>query len=193
MRRRLGPRAAGAEAAALLVVAVHKRGARGVHVPILGVGVCDGGEVERVHAGHEGADAARVGQAVVLVPSSFGHLSSADVCTIASTLRRKLYTEPPLHMSIAPPPPPRLYPLTSKAGKKKLADTRLLLLLSKGDPPPPPKNQKHRCGKCDDCLLSDCGKCASCLDKPKFGGSGCRKQGCKMRRCAHLREFRGKK
>jgi hypothetical protein len=123
--------------------------------------------------------------------SSFGHLSSADMCTIASTLRRKLYTESPLHMPIAPSSP--LHPLTSKPGKKKLADARLLLLLSKGDPPPPPKNQKYRCGKCDDCLLGDCGECLSCLDKPKFGGRGCRKQGCKMRRCAHLRGFRGGK
>ena len=119
-------------------------------------------------------------------------LSSVDVHTIAATLRRKLYAESPLQMPVAPPPP-QLHPLASKASKKRLADARLLLLLSKGDPPPPPKNQKYRCGKCDDCLLGDCGECASCLDKPKFGGRGCRKQGCKMRRCVRLREFRGGK
>ena len=45
--------------------------------------------------------------------------------------------------------------------------------------------QKHRCGKCEDCLAGDCGTCACCLDKVKFGGRGLRKQGCKMRRCAY--------
>jgi len=48
--------------------------------------------------------------------------------------------------------------------------------------------QKHRCGKCKDCLVGDCGTCVSCLDKRKFGGRGLRKQGCKMRRCAYARE-----
>ena len=71
---------------------------------------------------------------------------------------------------------------------KKLADARLLLLLSKGDPCAPPKNQKYRCGKCDECLVGDCGCCASCLDKPKFGGRGFRKQACLMRRCAFVQK-----
>ena len=110
-------------------------------------------------------------------------LSSVDVRTIAATLRRKLYQDSPLQMPVAPPPPQ----LHRTVSSKKLADARLLLLLSKGDPRAPPKNQKYRCGKCDDCLLGDCGQCASCLDKPKFGGRGCRKQGCKMRRCMRLR------
>ena len=71
MRRWLGPRASGTEATARLVVPVHKGRARGVHVPVLGVGVCEGGEVEGVHGRYVGADAARVGQAVVFVP---GHV-----------------------------------------------------------------------------------------------------------------------
>ena len=39
------------------------------------------------------------------------------------------------------------------------------------------------CGQCDACLRDDCGKCINCLDKPKYGGPGCRKQSCMFKRC----------
>ena len=41
-----------------------------------------------------------------------------------------------------------------------------------------------RCGVCAGCNSGDCGECKNCLDKPKFGGPGCRKQACMMRTCA---------
>ena len=44
-----------------------------------------------------------------------------------------------------------------------------------------------RCGTCDACSLFDCGACKNCLDKPKFGGPGCRKQACLRRNCRRLR------
>jgi len=40
-----------------------------------------------------------------------------------------------------------------------------------------------RCGRCEACTGSDCGECKFCLDKPKFGGSGHRKQACSARTC----------
>lgn len=39
------------------------------------------------------------------------------------------------------------------------------------------------CGQCDACCRDDCGTCLNCLDKPKFGGSGIRKQSCLERKC----------
>merc|ERR1719473_1644866 len=48
------------------------------------------------------------------------------------------------------------------------------------------KNKRKRtvaCGQCDACCRDDCGSCLNCLDKPKFGGSGIRKQSCLERKC----------
>mmetsp|Transcript_30585 Transcript_30585/g.79412 ORF Transcript_30585/g.79412 Transcript_30585/m.79412 type:complete len:359 (-) Transcript_30585:428-1504(-) len=39
------------------------------------------------------------------------------------------------------------------------------------------------CGQCDACCRNDCGTCLNCLDKPKFGGTGIRKQSCLERKC----------
>ena len=41
-----------------------------------------------------------------------------------------------------------------------------------------------RCGMCPGCKCGDCGQCKNCLDKPAFGGPGCRKQACMMRTCS---------
>ena len=41
-----------------------------------------------------------------------------------------------------------------------------------------------RCGTCRGCNSGDCGTCKNCLDKPKFGGPGCRKQACMARTCS---------
>lgn len=38
-----------------------------------------------------------------------------------------------------------------------------------------------RCGECLACTYPDCTKCINCVSKPRFGGSGTRKQAC-MRR-----------
>ena len=40
-----------------------------------------------------------------------------------------------------------------------------------------------RCGACEGCRRSDCGRCPNCRDKPKFGGTGVKKQSCQHRRC----------
>ena len=40
------------------------------------------------------------------------------------------------------------------------------------------KMRSARCGQCRGCNSGDCGKCINCVDKPKFGGPGCRKQAC---------------
>ena len=40
-----------------------------------------------------------------------------------------------------------------------------------------------RCGACEGCRRADCGRCPNCRDKPKFGGSGVKKQACTNRRC----------
>jgi hypothetical protein len=47
-----------------------------------------------------------------------------------------------------------------------------------------PGKRKRRCGVCPGCLATDCGACSACRDKPKFGGSGVRKQACVRRHCA---------
>lgn len=39
------------------------------------------------------------------------------------------------------------------------------------------------CGKCITCLAPECGSCLYCRDKPKFGGTGIKKQRCLKRRC----------
>ena len=44
-----------------------------------------------------------------------------------------------------------------------------------------------RCGQCRGCNSGDCGSCKNCLDKPKFGGPGCRKQACMARTCSQPR------
>lgn len=44
-----------------------------------------------------------------------------------------------------------------------------------------------RCGKCDGCERDDCGTCKNCVDKPKFGGTGQRKQGCVAKICKAVR------
>lgn len=44
-----------------------------------------------------------------------------------------------------------------------------------------------RCGQCRGCNSGDCGTCKNCLDKPKFGGPGCRKQACMSRTCSSPR------
>ncbi len=50
-------------------------------------------------------------------------------------------------------------------------------------PTSPQFTQKSkRCGHCSNCRMKDCGDCIQCLDKPKFGGSGTRKQSCNRRR-----------
>ena len=41
-----------------------------------------------------------------------------------------------------------------------------------------------RCGVCPGCNSGDCGECKNCLDKPRFGGPGCRKQACLQRTCS---------
>ena len=41
-----------------------------------------------------------------------------------------------------------------------------------------------RCGTCAGCNSGDCGTCKNCVDKPKFGGPGCRKQACMARTCS---------
>lgn len=43
--------------------------------------------------------------------------------------------------------------------------------------------KKLRCGDCKGCKHDDCGACMNCADKPKFGGSGVRKQCCILKRC----------
>ena len=43
--------------------------------------------------------------------------------------------------------------------------------------------RKRRCGQCAGCLATDCGRCVACRDKPKFGGSGIRKQACLRKQC----------
>ena len=40
-----------------------------------------------------------------------------------------------------------------------------------------------RCGKCDECTRGDCGMCKNCFDKPKFGGTNQRRQGCVHKIC----------
>ena len=40
-----------------------------------------------------------------------------------------------------------------------------------------------RCGACEGCVRDDCGMCKNCIDKPKFGGTGQRKQGCVRKIC----------
>ena len=49
------------------------------------------------------------------------------------------------------------------------------------------------CGNCQGCSVSeDCGKCGMCRDKPKFGGTGVKKQKCEQRWCElHPRLNRG--
>lgn len=44
-----------------------------------------------------------------------------------------------------------------------------------------------RCGVCDGCVREDCGYCKNCVDKPKFGGTGQRKQGCIKKHCTQPR------
>ena len=44
----------------------------------------------------------------------------------------------------------------------------------------------RRCGKCLPCNRGDCGSCHNCADKPKFGGSGVKKQACVARRCVSM-------
>ena len=44
-----------------------------------------------------------------------------------------------------------------------------------------------RCGQCRGCNSGDCGQCKNCLDKPKYGGPGCRKQACMARTCSQPR------
>lgn len=44
----------------------------------------------------------------------------------------------------------------------------------------------RRCGKCLPCNRGDCGSCHNCADKPKFGGSGVKKQACVARRCLSM-------
>ena len=107
-----------------------------------------------------------------------GRRGNQDACSIATALLEELRAPPP-----PPPPSPRPLPAWRRVSSKKLADARLLLLLSNGGLPYPPRSPRYRCGKCDDCLAGDCGSCASCLDKPKFGGRGCRKQACSQRLC----------
>lgn len=110
-----------------------------------------------------------------------------DVRDVAPSLLHELRSKPrgPLPL----PPPPRVLPSTVRG--KKLADARLLLLLAKGGASPPLRNLKNRCGRCNECLRGECGKCDNCLDKPKFGGRGCRKQACSSRRCAYAQELEG--
>jgi len=49
------------------------------------------------------------------------------------------------------------------------------------------KLRSTRCGQCRGCNSGDCGKCINCVDKPKFGGPGCRKQACVARTCSQPR------
>jgi len=109
-----------------------------------------------------------------------GRRGNHDARAVATALLAELHGPPP------PPPPPQPLPAWRTVSSKKLAEARLLLLLSKGGLPYSPRSPKFRCGKCDDCLAGDCGSCASCLDKPKFGGRGCRKQACSARRCEYV-------
>ena len=46
--------------------------------------------------------------------------------------------------------------------------------------------KRARCGICSGCTSTDCGICKFCLDKPKFGGSGRKKQCCEKRRCLKM-------
>lgn len=43
--------------------------------------------------------------------------------------------------------------------------------------------RSSRCGTCANCVKPDCGLCQNCKDKPKFGGSGVKKQACRERAC----------
>ena len=43
--------------------------------------------------------------------------------------------------------------------------------------------KKRRCSECIGCKGDECGRCLNCVDKPKFGGTGVRKQICVHRRC----------
>jgi len=120
---------------------------------------------------------------LAIAAQSRGRRGNQDARAVATSLLAELHGPPP------PPPPPRPLPAWRTVSSKKLAEARLLLLLSKGDSSVSSRERTLRCGKCEDCLAGDCGECASCLDKPKFGGRGCRKQACKMRQCAYARKF----
>ena len=48
------------------------------------------------------------------------------------------------------------------------------------------KTRWAACSKCLACTRSDCGDCINCADKPRFGGSGVRKQSCVRRRCLRM-------
>lgn len=44
----------------------------------------------------------------------------------------------------------------------------------------------QNCKNCKNCKIKDCGLCIACKDKPKFGGTGIRKQACKNKpSCIH--------
>ena len=63
------------------------------------------------------------------------------------------------------PTPPQFVTVSSEKEKEKNATRK-----------------SKRCGHCSNCRKKDCGDCIQCLDKPKFGGSGVRKQSCNRRR-----------
>lgn len=46
--------------------------------------------------------------------------------------------------------------------------------------------KRERCNICSGCTSTECGSCKFCLDKPKFGGSGRKRQCCEKRRCLKL-------
>jgi hypothetical protein len=74
------------------------------------------------------------------------------------------------------------------ASKAAVRDASLLLHLSATPQLLKRRSGRHarlvRCGECFWCLQKDCGTCPTCQDKPKFGGSGRKKQACLLRQCS---------
>jgi|EP00900_Chrysochromulina_parva_P027065 hypothetical protein len=91
------------------------------------------------------------------------------------------------HPAPAPPPalPPALPPLTmSPMGYETTGAAPFDGAMVGGGAPNNKRLRSARCGVCPGCNSGDCGECKNCLDKPRFGGPGCRKQACLQRTCS---------
>ena len=91
------------------------------------------------------------------------------------------------HPAPAPPPalPPALPPITmSPMGYETTGAAPFDGSMVGGGAPNNKRLRSARCGVCPGCNSGDCGECKNCLDKPRFGGPGCRKQACLQRTCS---------
>ena len=68
--------------------------------------------------------------------------------------------------------------LTREQPPHKVASLRNMKRLKRGT----------SCGNCPGCSRPDCGECTFCKDKPKFGGSGKKKQKCQLRICSNFQQ-----